>query len=252
MTESKVAIHVDHVDGWSEEYPLFKVESKDFHKHFFLKKFSEIPDAPRQIYFRGKFPKEHTHALAVVGSRDISSYGKEACKKILEGIKGQDICIISGLALGTDGEALNAGLANNLHTIAIPGSGLSKKLIAPRTNRDIANNILKSGGLLLSEFPPDYQTQVWSFPQRNRIMAALCDAVLLIEASLKSGTLITARLAMEYNKDVLCVPGEIFSENSKGTNKLISEGARIICSGNDILDQFHIPYTEEGEPKLFN
>jgi DNA processing protein len=187
MTESKVFLPVEHLDAWSEEFPLFKVESKNFHKHFFLKRFQEIPDAPKEIYFRGKFPREETHFLAVVGSRDISDYGKEACKKILEGIKGQNICIISGLALGTDGEALNAGLANKLHTIAIPGSGLSERLIAPRTNKDIAFNILKSGGLLLSEFPPDYQTQVWSFPQRNRIMASLCDAVLLIEASLKSG-----------------------------------------------------------------
>jgi len=248
-TKDKIAIPVKHLDLWSAKFPIFKVAKDDFHKHFFLKRFLEIPDAPKEIYFRGKFPTDKHHYLAVVGSRNISPYGKNANKKIISGIMGQNICIISGLALGTDGEALNAGLTNNLHTIAIPGSGLSEKLIAPRTNKKIAEAILKSGGLLLSEFPPDYYTGVWSFPQRNRIMAALSDAVLLIEAAPKSGTLITARLALEYNKDVLCVPGEIFSENSKGTNKLISEGAKVIRDGNDILDQFRISYNEENTSK---
>jgi DNA processing protein len=231
---------------WDKSFPISKIENSDFDKFPLLKKFREIPDPPKEIYFRGNFPGEHFHFLAVVGSRNISSYGKDAVKKLIAGLRGQNICIISGLALGTDGEALVAALENNLPTIAIPGSGLGEKKIMPRTNKNIADKILDSGGLLMSEFPEDYNTGVWSFPARNRIMAALADAVLIIEAGEKSGTLITARLAVEYNKDVLCVPGQIFSENSVGTNTLIANGARLVQNSSDILHQFRIALDESG------
>lgn len=231
---------------WDKKFPISKIENPDFDKFPLLKKFHEIPDPPEQIYFRGNFPGEHFHFLAVVGSRNISSYGKDAVKKLIAGLRGQNICIISGLALGTDGEALEAALENNLPAIAIPGSGLAEKKIMPRTNKIIADKILNSGGLLLSEFSEDYTTGPWSFPARNRIMAALADAVLIIEAGEKSGTLITARLAVDYNKDVLCVPGQIFSENSIGTNTLIANGARLVQNSSDILHQFRIALDESG------
>jgi DNA processing protein len=239
MSESKK-------DKWESEFPITKIEAKDFDKFPLLKKFKEIPDPPKQIYYRGQFPGEHFHFLAVVGSRNITSYGKDCIEKIIEGLRGQNICIISGLALGTDGESHNAALKNNLPTIGIPGSSIFEKSIGPKTNKDIAENILKSGGLLMSEYDETYPVGVWSFPARNRLMAALADAVLLIEAGEKSGTLITARLAVEYNKDVLCVPGPINSSNSFGTNMLIANGARLIQNSSDILHQFRIALDESG------
>lgn len=232
--------------NWDTDFPIYKVEKADFDKFPLLKKFLEIPDAPKQIYYRGNFPGEHFHFLSVVGSRNITSYGRDAVKNLLQGLGGQNICIISGLALGTDGEAHVAALENNLPTIGIPGSSIEEKSIGPRTNKKIAEDILKSGGLLLSEFDSTEPVGVWSFPARNRLMAALADAVLVIEAAPKSGSLITARLATEYNKDVLCVPGSIFSEKSKGTNDFIANGARLIQNSSDILHQFRIALDESG------
>jgi len=236
MFESKNDIKMN----WDLEFPIVKVENSDFHKFPLLKRFLEIPDAPKQIYYRGNFPGEHFHFLSVVGSRNITNYGRDAVKKLLGGLRGQNICIISGLALGTDGEAHMTALQNNLPTIGIPGSSIEEKKIGPRTNKKIAEDILKSGGLLMSEFDSSAPIGVWSFPARNRLMAALSDAVLVIEAAEKSGSLITARLAAEYNKDVLCVPGTIFSETSKGTNMFIANGARLVQNSSDILHQFRI------------
>lgn len=232
---------------WDLNFPVIKVEATDFHKFPLLKRFKEIVDPPKQIFYRGNFPGAHFHFLTVVGSRNISNYGKDAVRELISGLLGQNICIISGLALGTDGEAHLQALQNNLPTIGVPGSGLGEKIIYPRANKVIADKILESGGLLLSELPPDEGSAPWTFPARNRLMAAMSDAILIIEAAEKSGSLITARLAIDYNKDVLCVPGQIFSENSKGTNQLIANGARLVQNSSDILHQFRIALDESGE-----
>ncbi len=236
-------------NNWNTKWPVQKIEKKDFHKNFLFKRLLEIPDCPEQINFRGTMPSEATLAktkfLVVVGSRAISNYGKDALKSLIEGLKGENICIISGMAIGADSEAHIAALNNNLWTIVVPGSGINEDVLYPRTNTKLANHILENGGLFLNEFDPDFVATIWSFPKRNRIKAALSDAVLLIEASEKSGTLITARLAVDYNKDLLCLPGQIFSTNSKGTNKLISEGARIILNSSDILESLGLKRKDE-------
>lgn len=233
-------------DKWDLEFPIKKVEYDNFGKYPLLSRLLQIPNPPKQIYYRGTFPGEHFHFLTVVGSRNITSYGRDAVKELTSGLRGQNICIISGLALGTDGEAHLAALHNNLPTIGIPGSSIEEKSISPKTNKKIAEDILKSGGLLISEFDSSAPIGVWSFPARNRIMAALGDCVLVVEAAEKSGSLITARLAAEYNKDVLCVPGSIFSETSKGTNRFISDGARLVQNSSDILHQFRIALDLDG------
>ena len=196
----------------------------------------EIPDKPKKMYIAGDFPEGEVKYLAVVGSRKHSNYGRVACERIIEGLRGYPVVIISGLALGIDSLAHEAALRAGLKTIAVPGSGLSEKAIYPKSNFILANKILKAGGCLLSEFEPDFQATNWSFPMRNRIMAALSDAVLLIEAQEKSGTLITARLAMDYNRDVLVVPGEIFSETSTGTNMLLKDGAHPCLGTKEVLE----------------
>lgn len=229
---------------------LKKINQTDFSKYPLLKKFLEIPDAPKQVYVLGQFPDPHLRTLAIVGSRKMTSYGKDVLEKLVAGLRGHNICIISGLALGVDGEAHKEALHNNLHTIGIPGSGLSKKAIYPKTNQQIAEHILDSGGLLLSELDPEQEAAPWTFPARNRLMAALADAVIIVEASHKSGTLITARLALEYNKEVLAVPGSIFSESSEGANHLIAQGAKVVTCAEDILEVFGIKSKDLDEEKV--
>lgn len=235
--------------NWNKKYPVKTIEKKDFSKNPLLKRLLEIPDCPLLINFRGNMPSNltlgKTKFLTVVGSRAISSYGKDAIKTLLEGLKGENICIISGMAIGCDSEAHIAALNNNLWTIVVPGSGINEDIIYPRTNTKLANHILENNGVLMNEFEPDFVSTLWSFPRRNRIVAAISDAVLIIEAGEKSGTLITARLALDYNKDVLCLPGTIFSRNSKGTNRLISEGAKIVLDANDILESLGLPRRDQ-------
>lgn len=242
--------------NWSKKYPVQVVEKKDFGENEILKRLLEIPDCPEKIYWRGKMPPQSTlekmKFLVVVGSRSISNYGKDAIKTLFEGLKGENICIISGMAIGADSEAHIAALNNNLWTIVVPGSGINEDVAYPRGNTKLANRILESNGILMNEFEPNFVATLWSFPKRNRIKAALSDAVLIIEAGEKSGTLITARLAIEYNKDVFCLPGGIFSKNSKGTNKLISEGAKIILDADDILEGLGLSRKKDSLKKIKN
>jgi len=197
---------------------------------------SEIPDPPKQLWIRGELPKEDIKWLCVVGSRKYTPYGKDTCERLIAGLRGYPVGIISGLALGVDAIAHKAALSIGLPTIAVPGSGLNWDAIGPKTNLPLARSIVKSGGVLLSDYEPDFKPTIWSFPKRNRIMAGLSHAVLVVESSKKSGTLITARLAMEYNRDVLAVPGSIFSKNTEGTHALIKDGAAIARSSEDILE----------------
>lgn len=204
----------------------------------------EIPQPPHTLFMLGQFPSADTKFLTVVGSRKFSNYGKEACERIIEGLRGYNISIVSGLALGMDSIAHKTALSVGLHTIAIPGSGLNSNVLYPSTNRYLAEKIITSGGALLSEFESDFRATKWSFPQRNRIMAGIADAVLIIEAEEKSGTLITSRMAVDYNKTILAVPGSIFSDNSKGTNQLIAQGATPITNSKDVLSALDIPARE--------
>lgn len=202
----------------------------------------EIPQPPDQLYLEGTLPEPGAIYLTVVGSRKYSNYGKEACEKILAEIapasqsgQGQNIVIVSGLALGIDTIAHHVALANRLKTIAFPGSGLDRSVLHPHSNRRLADEIVAAGGALVSEFDPTYPAGLHTFPRRNRLMAGIAKAVLIIEAGDKSGTLITARMATDYNRDVLAVPGSIFSGGSRGTNNLIRLGATPITSGDDLL-----------------
>ena len=200
----------------------------------------EIPQRPKRLYTNGTLPADGTKFLAVVGSRKYSPYGKAACEHLIAGLRGYPVSIISGLALGIDTIAHRAALDAGLHTIAVPGSGLGEKVLYPATNRRLAQEIVEKGGLLLSEYEPDFRATVWSFPKRNRIMAGLSHAVLIVEAHERSGTLITARMALDYNRDVLAIPGSIFSDGSSGTNTLLRQGATLVRTADDILDALGI------------
>jgi DNA processing protein len=216
-----------------EKFPIKKLETLP-------DSLKEIPGAPKQLYFRGSLPTPDTVYLAVVGARKYSQYGKEACQKIIQGLKGYPVTIVSGLALGIDAIAHEEALRVGLKTIAIPGSGLGEEVLYPRSNLGLAKRILEHGGCLLSELEEQTQAAEWTFPQRNRIMAGISKAVLVIEAEKKSGTLITSRLATEYGRDVLAVPGSIFSSLSEGPHLLLSLGAGIIQNSSDLLQALGI------------
>lgn len=210
-------------------------EIRELFKNEFPASLLEIPQPPKKLFLAGEFSPAENILLAVVGSRKHTSYGQDACEKIIEGLTGYPITIVSGLALGIDAIAHKSAMRAGLKTIAVPGSGIDSKVIYPRTHLSLAEEIVSKGGALLSEYEPDFHATTWSFPARNRIMAGLCRAVLIIEADERSGTLITARLATEYNRDVYVIPNGIFSPGSRGSNQLLKQGAYPITSAEDIL-----------------
>jgi len=209
----------------------------------------EIPQPPKKLWVRGTMPPEGTKLLAVVGSRALSRYGKEACEHLLAGLAGYPISIVSGLALGADACAHKAALQAGLHTIAIPGSGLADAAIGPRTNFGLAQEILKAGGALISEHEPDHRAYPHDFPARNRIMAGMSDAVLMIEASSKSGTLITARMAADYNRDLLVIPHRISDPHGFGPHLFARLGATLVTEPLHILEALGIPPHETTSSK---
>ena len=227
---------------------------KKLPKQQFPKALLEIPQPPENLWILGDLPTdENLIYLCVVGSRKFTSYGREACEKIIAGLKGYPIVIVSGFAMGIDTIAHKKAMQVGLKTIVFPGSGLSDEAIYPKTNVRLMDEVVESGGCLISEFEPDFKATQWGFPMRNRLMAGISKAVLVVEAEEKSGTLITARLTTEYNRDLLVVPGSIFSSNSKGTNRLLHQGATPVTCSEDVLEAlgFELPKNEEKQMKLF-
>ncbi|MES2213702.1 MAG: DNA-processing protein DprA [Patescibacteria group bacterium] len=213
-----------------------KIET--LHKKDFPKLLLEINDPPKEMRIVGELPdrdSDEIKYLAVVGARKYSEYGKAVCEKLIEGLRGYPIVIVSGLALGIDSIAHRAALNAGLRTVAIPGSGLDPKFLYPAQHRGLAEEIVESGGTLLSEFPDKEPSYPSNFPQRNRIIAGMSHATLVIEAELKSGTLITSKYAIEYNRDVFTVPHSIFSKTSEGPHMLLRLGATPITQSSDIV-----------------
>ncbi len=184
----------------------------------------------------GRMPSDEHTFLCIIGSRTQSTYGQRTCERLISGLAGYPIVIVSGLAVGMDSIAHEAALKVNLKTIAFPGSGLNEDVIYPYSRRNLAKQIVTAGGALVSSFPDSMLSQNWMFPVRNRLMAGISHATLVIEARRGSGTLITAKYAEEFNRDVLAVPGPIDSELSYGPHMLIRRGATPITSSQDILE----------------
>jgi DNA processing protein len=199
---------------------------------------TEIPQKPKQMYMRGSLDNiKHKKIIAFVGSRACTSYGINACRTLIEGLRGYNIVVVSGLAMGIDAVAHKSAIDTGLTTIAFPGSGLDWKYIYPAVNKGLAKDILTHGGALFSEYPPETRGAIWTFPQRNRIVAGIADLIIIVEAQEKSGALITARLGTEYNKIVGAVPGSIYSGSSQGANWLLRLGATPITCSADILKE---------------
>lgn len=203
----------------------------------------EIYGAPPVIFYRGDLTKYHEQSLAIVGTRNISSYGHQIVNELITDLSSHEINIVSGLALGVDTQAHLAALKNNLTTIAVLASGLDEKNIYPGNNRRLAQNIIEKNGLIISEFPIGTMPLKHHFPIRNRIISGLSRGTLIIEAGETSGALITAHYALEQNREVLAIPGNISNLNSLGTNNLIKQGAKMVTGVNDVLEIFQFPLT---------
>lgn len=198
----------------------------------------ELPDAPLVLYVWGEITDQDNHAIAVVGSRRTTNYGRTCAQKLSFQIAGAGYSIISGLARGIDTAAHEGAVAAKGRTIAVLGSGLGQ--VYPPENMPLAERIADGHGAVVSEFPlltpPDQQT----FPQRNRIVAGWCSGLLVVECPARSGALITANLATDYGRQVYAVPGPIDRPSSDGCNELIRTGATLITDGSQILDDLSL------------
>ena len=202
----------------------------------------QIFDPPWLLYYQGKLEALTKPCLAVVGSRAATEYGKRATLAITKDLARAGFTIISGLARGIDGHAHRATIEARGVTVAVLGGELATNSIV-QENQTTAKQILKTGGGIISEYPLGIEAQQFTFPQRNRIVSGLSKGVIVVEATLKSGALITARLAAEQGRDVFAVPGPIFSNTSTGTNMLIQNGAKAVQTATDILTEYQTTYT---------
>ncbi len=214
-----------------ENIELITINDKDYPE--LLK---EIYTPPALLYLRGQIKAKDKNGIGIVGSRKLSSYAQKTTPLITTSLIKSGLTIISGLAKGVDTLAHETALKLKGRTIAVLGSGLDKKSIYPSQNRYLADRITESGALI-SEYPIGTKPFAQNFPQRNRIISGLSLGVLVIEAQEKSGSLITAKNALEQNREVFAIPGSIFNQNSIGTNNLIKMGAKLVNQTSDILEE---------------
>jgi len=200
-------------------------------------KLKNIYDSPNAIYVLGDKEILKEKAIAIVGNRQATEYGKKIALQMAKDLTEKGINIISGLAIGIDTCAHIGSLKAQMYgkTIAILGSGIDE--IYPKENVELARQIIKSGGCIISEYPLGTKPNKKNFPQRNRLISALSDGVLVVEAGIKSGALITADFAIEQGKEVFAIPGDINKDQSIGCNLLIKDGAKIVTVIQDILEE---------------
>jgi DNA processing protein len=203
----------------------------------------EIADPPLVLHFRGDLSLLRRPAIAVVGSRRASPYAINAARRITAPLAAAGLTIVSGLALGVDAAAHEAALDANGATIAVLGTGID--VAYPRPNRRLYQRV----GLLLTELPPGTPPMAMNFPIRNRIIAGITLGTIVIEATARSGSLITARMAAEQNREVFAVPGSIFSEGTEGTHRLIQYGAKLVHEAQDVLDELRLGIMPPPAPK---
>ncbi|MES2971942.1 MAG: DNA-processing protein DprA [Patescibacteria group bacterium] len=200
----------------------------------FPEKLKNIPSPPRLLYVLGDLePLRHKTVVSIVGSRAVSPYGRQITSRLATEIAKQDLAIVSGLALGIDAIAHQAAVDIGSYTVAVLPCGLDR--FYPGTNHNLAEQILKQGGAIISEYPEATEPYKLNFIERNRLVSGLCDGLLITEASQRSGTLHTANFALEQGKTVMAVPGNITSPTSAGTNNLIKTGAVPVTGIDDIL-----------------
>lgn len=203
-------------------------------KRKFLQRTLDIAKVPKCLWYIGKIPK-NAPSVAIVGSRKPTEYGKYVTLKLASGLAAKGVIIVSGLALGHDALAARGALDGGGTTVAVLGTAIND--ITPKTNYDLAEEILKKNGAILSEYPPDTPYNSGMHLQRNRLISALADVVIVVEAGLKSGTTNTAMHCLEQNRELMAVPGNITSPLSVGCNKMIAQGATPVTGVDDVLEK---------------
>ena len=209
-----------------------KIEELTINLKQYPNKLKQIYDPPAKIYILGNKELLYKKSVAIVGARKSTIYGRKIAYNISKELNKKGVVIISGLALGIDTYAHLGALEGG--TIAVLGSGIDK--IYPKENIELARKIVKNGGCIISEYPIGTMPQKQYFPQRNRIISGLSNGVLVVEATKKSGALITADFALEQGKEVFAVPGDITRTESEGCNELIKDGAILVASEKEILE----------------
>lgn len=202
-----------------------------------------IPTSPPTLYIKGELTERDRWAIAIVGTRKLTEYGRQMTREITTGLVRRSITIVSGLARGIDSMAHQIAIEMGGRTIGVLGSGIDQ--IYPPENRKLAQKIVDGRGAIISEYALGVPPEAKNFPPRNRIISALSLGSAVIEAGYPSGALITARFAAEQGRNIFAVPGNVNSPASKGTNKLIQEGAKLITSASDILEDLQLEHVEE-------
>jgi DNA processing protein len=201
---------------------------------------SQVSDPPHTLFIRGSLPTHDLPSIAIVGTRHHTTYGKQVTEELSFKLAQQGLGIMSGLALGIDGIAHEAALKAQGITVAVLGSGIDRTTVYPASHQNLAERIIFQGGAIVSEYPPGFRPTTYSFPARNRIVAGLTLGTLITEAPEESGALITARCALDYNREVMAVPHPITSETGEGGNKLIQRGAALIRSAQDVMEVLNL------------
>lgn len=204
-----------------------------------------ITPAPKKLYLRGTLPDPARPTVAIVGTRRFTRYGKEWTERIAADLVRAGVIIVSGLARGIDATAHAQAVAAGVSTIAVLGSGIDDASLYPRQNLELAHRILDTGGCLVSEYPEGTRGTSYTFPERNRIIAGLSLGTLVTEAPIKSGALITARHALDYNREVFAIPHPLGYFTGEGCNELLSQGAHFVQSARDILEVLEIAVPEK-------
>ncbi len=234
---------IDFIMSYRDEDKIKKIfkEYENFGAHIitifddeYPKRLSNVDDAPAVLYVKGEIFPQDELAFSIVGSRKITEYGKESCRYIASDLAQNGITIVSGMANGADTVAHKAALEVGGRTIAVLGTGLN--VIYPKRNEKLYHEISQNGAVI-SEFPANTKGAPYNFPRRNRIVSGLGLGVLVVEAKEKSGSLITAGIAGEQGRDVFAIPGNINSVYSRGANKLIQDGAKLVISPQDIYNE---------------
>lgn len=234
---------------WRESFPIEKyieklcsegIEAISLFENRYPKLLKEITDPPPVIFVRGKLPEFERGAVSVVGTRKCTPYGIQVTTAISGDLADSGIIVVSGLAFGVDAEAHEASLEHGGITVAVLGSGVDRKHVYPSAHASLSERIINNGGAVISEYPPGFKATIYSFPARNRIIAGLSLGTVITEAPVKSGALITAKFCIDYNREVFAVPHNIISAQGTGCNFLLKNGAQLISSASEIIENLRL------------
>ncbi len=234
ILDSKYRINLENEIEYLKRNNIELISIKD---NRYPAKLKQIYDMPICLYAKGNIEILNNFSIAIIGCRDNTKYGEQMAKMISEGLTKINVVTVSGLARGIDSIAHKSTVEKNGKTIAIIGSGLDK--LYPEENLELAKAIIEKGGAIITEYPIGTKPEKLNFPARNRIISGISNGIVVVEAKKKSGTMITVDFALEQGKEVFCVPGNVTSKNSEGTNELIKEGAKVVTKIQDIIEEFY-------------